>query len=70
MIKITHLEFEILNLNIDINSRKNKSCYGKILKSKSLLPGGPGKPERIPEGAEQRAAHCGRQKRQVSKKEK
>ena len=30
------------------------------------FPGGPGESEGLPEGAEQRASHCCRQKRQVS----
>ena len=30
-----------------------------------MFSGEPGEPERVPEGAEQRASHCCRQKRQV-----
>ena len=34
-----------------------------------MFSGGPGQPERVLEGAEQRASHCCRQKRQVSSKD-
>ena len=38
----------------------------KAGKEHKRFSGEPGEPERLPEGAEQRASHCCRQKRQVS----
>ena len=40
-------------LNMNIKSGKEHKRFS----------GGPGEPERVPEGAEQRASHCCRQKR-------